>query len=307
MNYKQLKILAILCMAFDHVVRIFPLYRMFSPLADRLWSAGHDAAADWLLDGLPFYLMLIGRLAAPIFLFCVAQGLLHTRDASRYLKRILVTAVIAQIPYVLFNLAEYRVDGIADAWVWQDTGLNICFTLALGLAALALYRRLAERGHPLSWVVVCAAATALARLLSMEGGRGYILLIFTFYLTRNRRSHPQLPAEYRRELPGDAGHSGLYRGEGRRRAGLSAPLLRLLPRPLRPAGPHWTSAPPAALNVLSPRRHEPAIFPQLKTGRRFSRRGSPPRTRVTAPAAAIKAAKGPDQSNGQGLPFQQSG
>ena len=68
MNYKQLKILAILCMAFDHVVRIFPLYRMFSPLADRLWSAGHDAAADWLLDGLPFYLMLIGRLAAPIFL-----------------------------------------------------------------------------------------------------------------------------------------------------------------------------------------------------------------------------------------------
>ena len=186
MNYKQLKILAILCMAFDHVVRIFPLYRMFSPLADRLWSAGHDAAADWLLNGLPFYLMLIGRLAAPIFLFCVAQGLLHTQDASRYLKRILVTAVIAQTPYVLFNLAEYRVDGIADAWVWQDTGLNICFTLALGLAALALYRRLAERGHPLSWVVVCAAATALARLLSMEGSRGYILLIFTFYLTRNR-------------------------------------------------------------------------------------------------------------------------
>ena len=186
MTYKQLKILAILCRAFDHVVRIFPLYRMFSPLADRLWSAGHDAAADWLLNGLPFYLMLIGRLAAPIFLFCVAQGLLHTRDASRYLKRILVTAVIAQTPYILFNLAEYRVDGIADAWVWQDTGLNICFTLALGLAALALYRRLAERGHPLSWVVVCAAATALARLLSMEGGRGYILLIFTFYLTRNR-------------------------------------------------------------------------------------------------------------------------
>ena len=85
MNYKQLKILAILCMVFDHVVRIFPLYRMFSPLADLLWSAGHDAAADWLLNGLPFYLMLIGRLAAPIFLFCVAQGLLHTRDTSRYL------------------------------------------------------------------------------------------------------------------------------------------------------------------------------------------------------------------------------
>ena len=66
MNYKQLKTLAILCMVFDHAVRIFPLYRMFAPLADWLWARGRGAAADWLLDGLPFYLMLIGRLAAPI-------------------------------------------------------------------------------------------------------------------------------------------------------------------------------------------------------------------------------------------------
>ena len=56
MNYKQLKILAVLCMVFDHVVHIFPLYRMFVPLADWLWSSGHDAAADWLLDGLTSWL-----------------------------------------------------------------------------------------------------------------------------------------------------------------------------------------------------------------------------------------------------------
>ena len=186
MNYKQLKILAVLCMVFDHVIRIFPLYRMFAPLADWLWSGGHDAAADWLLDGLPLYLMLIGRLAAPIFLFCIAQGLLHTHDVKGYLRRILLTALAAQVPYALFSLAEYRVDGIADLWSWQNTGLNICFTLALGLAALAVYERLAERGHPLSWVPVCAAATLLAFLLHMEGGKGYILLICTFYLTRNR-------------------------------------------------------------------------------------------------------------------------
>ncbi|MCI8812345.1 MAG: hypothetical protein HFG12_03765 [Oscillibacter sp.] len=186
MNYKQLKTLAILCMVFDHAVRIFPLYRMFAPLADWLWARGRGAAADWLLDGLPLYLMLIGRLAAPIFLFCIAQGLLHTRDVKSYLRRILLTALAAQVPYALFDLAVCRLYGMAETWGWQDVGLNICFTLALGLAALAVYRHLAERVHPLSWVVVCAAATALARLLSMEGSRGYILLIFTFYLTRNR-------------------------------------------------------------------------------------------------------------------------
>ena len=66
--------------------------------------------------------------------------------------------------------------------------LNICFTLALGLAALAVYRLLSQKGHPISGLLVCAAATVLARLFSMEGGKGYILLIFTFYLTRNRPS-----------------------------------------------------------------------------------------------------------------------
>ena len=38
MSYKQLKIFAIGCMVFDHTVRIFPLYQIFAPLADLLWS-----------------------------------------------------------------------------------------------------------------------------------------------------------------------------------------------------------------------------------------------------------------------------
>ena len=47
-----------------HVPNNWLLLLLLLPLADRLWSAGHDAAADWLLNGLPFYLMLVGRLAA---------------------------------------------------------------------------------------------------------------------------------------------------------------------------------------------------------------------------------------------------
>lgn len=185
MNYKQLKIFAVFCMAFDHVTRVFPLHQMFAPLADWLWTEGWGAAADWIMDDLTFCLMFIGRLAAPVFLFCVAQGLFHTRDVRRYLRRILLTALAAQVPYALFDLAEARLYGLAGEWNWRDVDLNICFTLALGLAALAVYRRLAEKGHALSWLPVCAAAALLAQLLHLEGGRGYILLIFTFCLTRN--------------------------------------------------------------------------------------------------------------------------
>ena len=72
MNYKQLKLFAMCCMVFDHAARIFPLGQVFAPLADFLWSAGYGGLADWLLDEGVLYIMYIGRLAAPIFIYCIA-------------------------------------------------------------------------------------------------------------------------------------------------------------------------------------------------------------------------------------------
>ena len=91
MNRKQLKLFAVACMLFDHVVRIFPLYRLFTPLSDALWAAGWEAASDWVLEDLSFCLMFIGRLAAPVFVYGIAVGFLHTHDVKRYLRRLLVT------------------------------------------------------------------------------------------------------------------------------------------------------------------------------------------------------------------------
>jgi len=179
MNYKQLKLLA--RMVFDHVTRVFPLTRLLLPLAVSMETA-HPALADWLLDGLPSWLALIGR-AAPLYLFCLAEGFVHTRNAPRYLRRIFLTACIAQVPYTLFDLAEAHMYGITQDW--RETGGNILFTLALGLLALMLYRRLSDRGHPVRGLAAVAAMAALARLLHCEGKEGYILLIFVFYLTRN--------------------------------------------------------------------------------------------------------------------------
>ena len=103
MNYKQLKLFAIGSMVFDHVVRIFPLYYMLLPLALPFWDAGQDDVAVWLTEDLRHYLMYIGRLAAPIFIYCVTKGFAHTSNIRRYIGRILCTAVIAQIPYTLFS------------------------------------------------------------------------------------------------------------------------------------------------------------------------------------------------------------
>lgn len=184
MNYKQLKIFAMCCMVFDHAVRIFPLMQIFAPLADALWDAGYGGLADWLLDEGILYVMYIGRLAAPIFVYCIALGFAHTSDVRRYVGRVLLTAVIAQVPYTLFDLAEMRVLGVEGSW--QETGLNILFTLALALCVLAAHEALKRRKLVFLSPLAAAAATWLAAWLNMEGGKGYILLAWVYYVTRTR-------------------------------------------------------------------------------------------------------------------------
>ena len=191
MSYKQLKIFAIGCMVFDHTVRIFPLYQIFAPLADLLWSGGCGGLADWLLDECISYIMYIGRLAAPIFVYCIAQGFAHTSNVRRYIGRVFLTAVIAQVPYTLFDLAEMRVLGVEGDW--RETGLNILFTLALALCVLWAHEELKRRKLLFLSPLAVAAATWLAMELRMEGGNGYIILAWVYYITRNRpRRHRAL-------------------------------------------------------------------------------------------------------------------
>lgn len=183
MNYKQLKIFAMCCMVFDHTARIFPLNQMFGPLADFLWNSGCEGLSDWLLEDLTFYLMYIGRLAAPIFIYCIAQGFAHTSDVRRYVGRVLLTAVIAQIPYTFFDLAESRLYGIERDW--RETGLNILFTLALALCVLAVHEALKRRKLVFLSPLAAAAGTWIAVTLGMEGGKGYVILAWVYYAARN--------------------------------------------------------------------------------------------------------------------------
>ncbi|MCB6365303.1 conjugal transfer protein TraX [Intestinibacillus massiliensis] len=184
MNFKQLKCLAIGCMAFDHVTRIFPIDYMLFPLADALWAAGHPRLADGILQWVPFLLGFIGRLAAPVFLFCIVNGFFHTHSVRKYLLRLTVAAVIAQPPYMWFDIAEQKLYGVPRPW--QPVGLNILFTLAFGLAAIAAFDCCGRRNRHFTGLLVVLAAAAACHYLPCEGKEGYILLIFTFYLLRGR-------------------------------------------------------------------------------------------------------------------------
>lgn len=62
----QLKILGLIFMVIDHIYQMFHMF------------------------GVPSWFNMIGRMAAPIFLFLVAEGLYYTKDRKKYLTRLLL-------------------------------------------------------------------------------------------------------------------------------------------------------------------------------------------------------------------------
>ena len=79
LNGSQLKVIAMAAMTIDHVTSVlFPGY-------PKVW---------WIL-----LLHIIGRMAAPIFWFFVAEGYYYTHDRKQYAGRLLVFALISHFAY----------------------------------------------------------------------------------------------------------------------------------------------------------------------------------------------------------------
>ena len=114
---------------------------------------------------------LIGRIAFPIFAYCLVVGCLHTRDMRKHLLRLLVFAVISQPAYILnfYGRIEY----------WHN--LNIMFTLFFGAGAVYGLMDLRRRW----WMLIPVIAACV--FLALEYGTYGVVLIAAFYVFRNRR------------------------------------------------------------------------------------------------------------------------
>lgn len=131
-------------------------------------------------------LRVIGRLSMPIFCFLCAEGCAHTRNGKKYAGRLLVFALLSELP---FDLLFYGSPSMA--------GQNVLITLFLGVAGTLLYKELTgrrtEKGaagkalFPLLGVLSVAFSAVLAEWLGSDYGAAGVLFIFALYIGRKNQ------------------------------------------------------------------------------------------------------------------------
>ena len=138
-----LKIIAIITMFCDHFGDIF---------------IGHLSAFN-----------IIGRIAFPIFAFQIAVGYKHTKNIKKYALRLIIFALISQIPFSIFKY-------IMGNSVFD---LNVCFTLLLGLLTLLIFEKVDDKFFKYLYIFIILL---IAHFANVDYGAWGVFLIFFIYL-----------------------------------------------------------------------------------------------------------------------------
>ena len=145
------------------------LIAMVGMLLDHVWGT--------LLSG-GLWMTCVGRLVFPIYAFQLTEGFFRTAHRKQYLRRLLVFALISEIP---FNFM------MAGGWLYPFHQ-NTIFTLALGLWAVSILEELRDKRVGLGKGLLLLAAAALLSVVGFPdyGWQG-VLTVVLFYVMRGHR------------------------------------------------------------------------------------------------------------------------
>ncbi|MDO4296519.1 MAG: TraX family protein [bacterium] len=147
------------------------LLAMFLMLLDHMWAT--------MIPG-NMWMTYLGRMAFPIFAFQISEGFEHSRNKKAYAKRLLVFALLSEIPFNLMYMGS----------LFFPFHQNVLFTLLLGLLGIQAIAAW-EKQRTLRQGVL----TALALLgLLLLGGLGFVdygangvLTVLLFYVAKRSR------------------------------------------------------------------------------------------------------------------------
>ena len=121
----------------------------------------------------------IGRLAFPIFAFMIVEGYFHTRNLRNYVLRLLLWAVISEIPF----------DLVVGGSVFDPQRQNVLWTFLLGIWMIRINEQAKDRGK--LRLLTALGTLVFGYLLGLLGGVDYdgagVLTVLVFYFFRGRK------------------------------------------------------------------------------------------------------------------------
>ena len=126
-----------------------------------------------LLPDLPI-LRCGGRLAFPLFAFMAVEGYLHTRSLKKYLLRLLMLAVISEIPF----------DLLVSGSVFDPMHQNVIWTIILGLCCIRAFENISAGRKMMLSAVVIIASLAAAIIARVDYSSAGVLTLLAFYAFR---------------------------------------------------------------------------------------------------------------------------
>ena len=158
----MLKIIAMVSMVFDHVGDMF--------FPDLLWPR------------------MIGRLAMPLFSFCIAEGYIHTRDKNKYLLRMGIFALVSEVP---FDLAF-------EGKLLNPGHQNIMLTFFLAILALRLFDLIRgarkesgkySAGKTILGILAVLAMAGISLAVRADYHMFAVIAVFLFYLFKDTKNY----------------------------------------------------------------------------------------------------------------------
>lgn len=165
-----LKLLAIVTMTIDHIGAIFFPYV-------KMWR-------------------IVGRLAFPIFCYCLAVGCEYTRSPKRYAARLGIMALVSQPLYVLAlnHVSSAMKDltfenPVIDAVRWYVMSFSTCnIMVALFIGALLIWTLKHKKWLLSALVAILVLFLDRTGWLDSSYGLKGILLMLAFWLTLDKKS-----------------------------------------------------------------------------------------------------------------------
>lgn len=157
---------------FELTAAVLHIIAMTLMLMDHLWATLLPAR-EWLTCA--------GRVAFPIFAFMAVEGYFHTRSFKKYILRMLLFAVLSEIPFDLMY---------GGTWFYP-VHQNVLWTFLLGLLGVWLMEQVRKKGKTWMYLLVCVLVVPAGLLLGTLCMVDYygvgVLTVFVFYFLHGRK------------------------------------------------------------------------------------------------------------------------